>query len=231
MEIVSSLSFDILGIPLYNEADRDETSIYVQTSAPDSWDNLETTCLASSGHLVSLNNYDLEEILGDATDLDDYWCGGNMCNDYTPPTPDSMWSDGSPQDSANFALKSGLDWSHCCVKVDVFDPAANGSVWKGEDCDRVLHGICEFKVEGNIRNHLDIYSCTNTLYPILLKLEYLDMPTDIVSTPLAPTILNVTFTSEMRFWRPTEYTVDNPFVPLFLSSAINAVYPRLSTAT
>ena len=30
-----------------------------------------------------------------------------------------MWSDGSEQDSANFAADSGLDWGHCCVKVEV----------------------------------------------------------------------------------------------------------------
>ena len=30
-----------------------------------------------------------------------------------------MWSDGSEQDSANFAADSGLDWQHCCVKVEV----------------------------------------------------------------------------------------------------------------
>jgi hypothetical protein len=85
------------------------TSIFVETSSPDMWSSLESACLASSGHLVSLNSIDLEESLADKTPLDDYWCGGNMCNDYKPPSPDSMWSDGSLQ-VKQISSDLGLDY-------------------------------------------------------------------------------------------------------------------------
>ena len=58
-----------------------------------------------------------------------------------------MWSDGEPQLSTNFAFDAALDGGHCCVKVDVVESERNHSVWKGEDCETYLHGVCEFHVE------------------------------------------------------------------------------------
>ena len=113
------------GSPLHNEAspNGEGTSVFVQSQSPDNWADLEDACSASGGHLVSLNNLELEERLAEVAAVfggkfkSDYWSGGNMCNDYSPPSDESMWSDGSEQDSANFAVESGLDWGHCCVKV------------------------------------------------------------------------------------------------------------------
>ena len=62
----------------------------------------------------------------------------------------SMWSDGSAQSNTNFAADSGLDGGHCCVKVEAV-PVTNVSKWKGEKCSTILHGICEFRVEGDTR--------------------------------------------------------------------------------
>ena len=110
------------GEPLHNDMSPDGvgTSVFIRTQSPDNWAQLEDACSASGGHLVSLNSLELEEKLAEATaatSTSDYWSGGNMCNDYSPPSDESMWSDGSEQDSANFAVESGLDWGHCCVKV------------------------------------------------------------------------------------------------------------------
>jgi hypothetical protein len=60
-----------------------------------------------------------------------------------------MWSDGSAQLLTNFDFDSGLDGGHCCVKVA--NIGHNESVWRGEDCRRVLHGICKFKVTGQLQ--------------------------------------------------------------------------------
>ena len=66
----------------------------------------------------------------------------------------SMWSDGGGQTSTNFAANSGLDGGHCCVKVDLENiPEENSSnnsisIWRGENCQSVLKGICEFKITG-----------------------------------------------------------------------------------
>ena len=119
----------------------------METAFPSDWHSLESLCASSGGHLVSLNHYELEESLASRANLTDYWCGGNMCPD-SPAPANSMWSDGSPQELTNFAYDSGLDGAHCCVKVEVVDAAENISEWRGEGCESILKGICEFEVEG-----------------------------------------------------------------------------------
>ena len=99
-----------------------------------------------------------------------------------------MWSDGSPQTASNLGFDSGLDGSHCCVKVEVFDQESNGSVWWGEDCENILYGICEFHVQ-----------------------EYLDTPANLTSIAPPgsnPTSLTVSWSGENWFWSPNVYTVD-----------------------
>ena len=59
----------------------------------------------------------------------------------------SMWSDGSPQLNTNFAPDSGLDGSHCCIKIEMSTDHNNNSWWRGESCETMLQGICEFEVE------------------------------------------------------------------------------------
>ena len=63
---------------------------------------MEYLCKSSNGHLVSLDSKSLEDDLIMETDLEDFWCGGNMCKN-SPAPPHSMWSDGSPQLNTNFA--------------------------------------------------------------------------------------------------------------------------------
>jgi len=62
--------------------------------------------------------------------------------------PHSMWSDGSAQTNTNFAPDSGLDGTHCCIKVET-DQTTLNSTWKGEKCNTIMHGICEHHVKGN----------------------------------------------------------------------------------
>ena len=73
------------------------------------------------------------------------------------------------------------------VEVDMTSYAVNqtlSSAWKGESCDTVLHGICEFQVT-----------------------EYLDRPINLTAISVSPTELNVSFTTEMRLWRPSQFKV------------------------
>ena len=56
-------------------------------------------------------------------------------------------SDGSPQLNTNFAPDSGLDGSHCCIKIEMSTDHNNNSWWRGESCETMLQGICEFEVE------------------------------------------------------------------------------------
>eukprot|EP00095_Tigriopus_kingsejongensis_P002761 maker-scaffold1543_size36305-snap-gene-0.6 protein:Tk02761 transcript:maker-scaffold1543_size36305-snap-gene-0.6-mRNA-1 annotation:"predicted protein" len=151
-------------------------SLYVETSLPDHWLDLETECIASGGHLVSLDHYYLEEALARRVNLSSYWSGGNICPN-SPAPPDSMWSDGSAELSTNFAFRSGLDGGHCCVKVDIdnFNPETNSSsVWIGEDCSTYLH-------------------------------DYLDTPKSIRGTRISPQSINLTWTGEQRFWQPLRF--------------------------
>ena len=38
-------------------------------------------CIASGGHLVSLDSNLIEDELTQKSTLSDFWCGGNMCTD------------------------------------------------------------------------------------------------------------------------------------------------------
>lgn len=55
-------------------------TLYVETSLPDQWEDLESECISSGGHLVSLDHYYLEEALARNTNLSSYWSGGNICS-------------------------------------------------------------------------------------------------------------------------------------------------------
>ena len=101
---------------LVQEKDAYSAKVFVQSRIPRTWHQMDYFCRASNGHLVSLDSQDLEENLSSKTDLEDFWCGGNMCKN-SPAPPHSMWSDGSPQLNTNFAPDSGLDGNHCCIKV------------------------------------------------------------------------------------------------------------------
>ena len=99
----------------------------------------------------------------------------------------SMWSDGSPQTAGNLGFDSGLDGSHCCVKVEVFDQDSNGSVWWGEDCENILYGICEFRVEE----------------------AYLDKPANLTTgNETSSTSLEISWSGENLHWAPDTFTVD-----------------------
>jgi len=49
------------------------------TAGPDTWLGLEAACMASDGHLTSLDRVDVEKALVARANLTDFWCGGNMC--------------------------------------------------------------------------------------------------------------------------------------------------------
>ena len=57
------------------------TRIYVESLLPSSWSGLESSCVSSGGHLVSLTSEELEEAIAYTTTLPNYWGGGNMCPD------------------------------------------------------------------------------------------------------------------------------------------------------
>lgn len=173
------------GSPVHFVESNSSMTLYVETSLPDQWEDLESECISSGGHLVSLDHYYLEEALARNTNLSSYWSGGNICSN-SPAPPDSMWSDGSAELSTNFAFNSGLDGGHCCIKVDiVHQPRLNSSsVWKGENCATYLHGICEYQVT-----------------------DYLDQPMNLVGTALSPESINLTWSGAMKFWQPQEFMV------------------------
>ena len=58
------------------------------------------------------------------------------------------------QTFTNFAQDSELSRSRCCIKVEVAD--GGDSRWKGEECETMLRGICEFNVDGE--KHKDLFS-------------------------------------------------------------------------
>ena len=55
------------------------TSVYVESETPASWYDLEKSCSASRGHLVSLSDEVLEAALADEAEVFSYWSGGNIC--------------------------------------------------------------------------------------------------------------------------------------------------------
>lgn len=161
--------------------------VFVQSSLPRTWHQMDYSCRSSNGHLVSLDSQELELSLAKKTDLEDYWCGGNMCKN-SPAPPHSMWSDGSPQLNTNFAPDSGLDGSHCCIKVELDNQLSNdsaiSSLWRGENCQTMLQGICEFDVE-----------------------EYLDTPSDVYGYGITPESVNMTWSTDGIYWQPSQYKV------------------------
>lgn len=166
------------------EEDAFDAKVFVQSRIPRSWSDMEGHCKSSGGHLVSLDSYDLEQQLARTSTLEDFWCGGNMCKN-SPAPAHSMWSDGSPQLNTNFAADSGLDGSHCCVKVEIFDQELNASNWKGESCKTILQGICEFTVE-----------------------EYIDTPSDVFGQGISPEAVNVSWSTDGLFWQPSTYRIE-----------------------
>ena len=170
------------GEPIYVTEAEFSAKVYVQSRIPASWQHMEYQCRSSNGHLVSFDSEDLEENLTYNTNLPDYWCGGNMCKN-SPAPAHSMWSDGSPQITTNFASDSGLDGAHCCIKVEVIN--TNTSWWKGENCDTLLKGICEFNVE-----------------------EYLDTPSDVFGKGVSASALNISWSTDGLYWQPSDYSIE-----------------------
>ena len=76
---------------------------------------------------------------------------------------------------------SGLDGSHCCIKVEI---TGNVSAWKGESCSTMLQGICEYHVE-----------------------EYLDTPSDVYGQGFTPNAVNVSWSTDSLYWQPSVYTI------------------------
>jgi hypothetical protein len=129
------------------------TSVYAETVNPDQWSNLEAFCDASNGHLVSLTDMKIEKEIAKRSTLSNFWTGGNICQD-SPAPKNSLWVSGLTNiQFTNFATDSELDGNHCCIKVDLND-AKNGSQngtlskWKGESCESILKGVCEFHIQG-----------------------------------------------------------------------------------
>lgn len=56
-------------------------TLYVESEHPGSWADLEASCQASGGFLVSLSDPALERAVAGGTGLGSFWCGGNMCPD------------------------------------------------------------------------------------------------------------------------------------------------------
>ena len=168
-------------IPLIVQEQQFSANVLVQSRIPRSWQDMEYLCKSSDGHLVSLDSKALEDEIAAQTSLEDYWCGGNMCKN-SPAPPHSMWSDGSPQLNTNFAPDSGLDGTHCCIKVE---KSGNMSTWKGESCKTMLQGICEFTVE-----------------------EYLDTPSDVYGQGLSPHAVNLSWSTDALYWQPSVYIIE-----------------------
>jgi hypothetical protein len=74
---------------LYGTEDSSGATMYV-TTGPDTWSGLESTCMASDGHLTSLDRVNVENELVVRANLTDFWCGGNMCPD-SPGTSSTLF--------------------------------------------------------------------------------------------------------------------------------------------
>ena len=169
------------GEPTMVQEEEYSAKVFVQSRLPRSWHDMEYHCRSSGGHLVSIDTPELEQDLSSSTDHMDYWCGGNMCKN-SPAPAHSMWSDGSPQLNTNFAPESGLDGTHCCIKIE---RNGNRSWWKGENCDTMLQGICEFMVE-----------------------EYLDTPSDVFGIGIYSKAVNISWATDAIFWQPSDYEIE-----------------------
>ncbi len=108
-----------------------------------------------------------------------------MCPD-SPAPEDSLWSSGENHiNYTNFAAESLLDSRRCCIKVESErDLNSSSSSWKGEDCQSVLKGVCQFRVE-----------------------EYLDAPSSVSAVSESPSSLNVSWGTEGLHWQPDSFSV------------------------
>ncbi len=187
--------FKLSDDPVHISESSEETSLYVETMHPGSWSQLERSCQASGGFLISLASEKVEREIVGKTELPSFWCGGNMCPD-SPAPPDSLWSSGEHHiNYTNFASDSLLDSRRCCIKVDLMQESStwandsssssssSSSVWKGEDCESVLKGICQFRVG-----------------------EYLDRPVNLSGTSTLPTAIKLRWETEGRLWQPGRFS-------------------------
>ena len=76
-----------------------------------------------------------------------------------------------------------MDGTHCCIKVEITN--TNVSSWKGENCNTILQGICEYQVE-----------------------EYLDTPSDVYGQGLTPNAVNISWATDALYWQPSEYIIE-----------------------
>ena len=179
-----------------------DSTVYAETINPDSWYNLEESCISSRGHLVSLTDRDLENSLAWFGSMSNYWCGGNICPD-TPAPKDSLWSSGNPTRYTNFAYDSMLDGQHCCIKMDVVleleedDGNDNATQWKGENCQRIMQGICEFQVQ-----------------------PQLDSPANLTAIPVSSSAIQLTWNVTAHFWLPERFQVEFCHVRSLSSAAL-----------
>ena len=60
----------------------------------------------------------------------------------------------------------------------------NSSWWRGENCETLLQGICEFQVE-----------------------EYLDTPSDVYGMGVSPNSINITWSTDGAYWQPSQYEI------------------------
>lgn len=167
----------------------DRVSVFAETFNPDTWNSLEDYCQSSQGHLVSLTDNELEKELAKRSKLNSFWSGGNICPDSPAPS-NSLWVSGKTQlQFNNFAPDSELDGNHCCIKVALNQfinaSAINStSSWKGEGCQSIMKGVCEFHIT-----------------------SFIDPPVNVSSTNATSDSVEVTWGTGGEFWQPNQFTV------------------------
>ncbi|CAB4064496.1 unnamed protein product [Lepeophtheirus salmonis] len=180
----------------YSTLYKNKTEIYVPTGFPSIWSHLNDHCLMSRGHLVSLDRSGLDGSLWDLSSFQDFWTGGNICRNSPAPSY-SMWSDGSLNARINFAPDSELDGSHCCVKSSRNEQ--NQSLWKGESCDTILYGICEY-----------------------VFAEIMDDLSDLRGESGSSNSISLSWNTQGLFWQPTSYSIQACLNRTLYSSTIIA---------
>ena len=71
------------------------------------------------------------------------------------------------------------------LHLETSNDLKNSSWWRGENCETLLQGICEFQVE-----------------------EYLDTPSDVYGMGVSPNSINITWSTDGAYWQPSQYKIE-----------------------